>query len=117
MSKSCTNCRISKEQDSAVPSNLPGEPQLVRGEKEQSRRELFTTVLRYATLGTLAAIGGAVFAKRRRLVQNGICINREICKGCGIFEQCGLPLALSAKQLQKTEDRRQRTDSDFSSDF
>jgi hypothetical protein len=71
----------------------------VRGEKVQSRRELFTTVLRYATLGTLAAIGGAVFAKRRRLVQNGICINREICKGCGIFEQCGLPQALSAKQL------------------
>ena len=97
MSKPCTNCRISKEQDSAVPSNLPGEPQLVWGEKVQSRRELFTTVLRYATLGTLAAIGGAVFAKRRRLVQNGICINREICQSCRIFKECDLPAALSAK--------------------
>jgi hypothetical protein len=47
----------------------------------------------------MGAIGGAVFAKRRRLVQDGICINSGICKGCGIFEQCGLPLALSAKQL------------------
>ncbi len=74
-------------------------------EKVQNRRELLTTVLRYATLGTLGAIGGGVFAKRRRLVQDGICINSGICKGCGIFEQCGLPLALSAKQLQKTENR------------
>ncbi len=82
-------------------------------EKVQNRRELLTTVLRYATLGTLGAIGGGVFAKRRRLVQDGICINSGICKGCGIFEQCGLPLALSAKQLQKTENRGQKTDSDF----
>ncbi len=66
-------------------------------EKVQNRRELLTTVLRYATLGTLGAIGGGVFAKRRRLVQEGVCINSGICKGCGIFEQCGLPLALSAK--------------------
>ena len=70
-------------------------------EKGQSRRELFTTVLRYATLGTLAAIGGAVFAKRRRLVQNGICINREICKSCGIFEECDLPPALSVKNYKE----------------
>ena len=85
-------------------------------EKVQNRRELLTAVLRYATLGTLGAIGGGVFAKRRRLVQDGICINSGICKGCGIFEQCGLPRALSAKQLttedkeQKTENRRQRTE-------
>ena len=99
MSKPRTNCCTLREQDSVVPSSLPGEPQLVRGEKVQNRRELLTAVLRYATLGTLGAIGGAVFAKRRRLVQDGICINSGICKGCGILEQCGLPLALSAKQL------------------
>jgi hypothetical protein len=68
-------------------------------EKIPTRRELFTTVLRYATLVVLAAIGGAVFAKRRRLVQQGKCINQGICRGCGIFERCGLPQALSAKQL------------------
>lgn len=99
MSKPRTNCCTSREQDSVVPSSLPGESQLVRGEKVQNRRELLTAVLRYATLGTLGAIGGGVFAKRRRLVQDGICINSGICKGCGIFEQCGLPQALSAKQL------------------
>jgi len=99
MSKPRTNCCTLREQDSVVPSSLPGEPQLVRGEKVQNRRELLTAVLRYATLGTLGAIGGGVFAKRRRLVQDGICINSGICSGCGIFEQCGLPQALSAKQL------------------
>lgn len=66
-------------------------------EKVQSRRQLFTSVLRYAALGVLGAVGGSVFAKKRRLVKNGICINREICRSCGILEECGLPPALSAK--------------------
>jgi len=66
-------------------------------EKIQSRRQLFTSVLRYAILGVLGAIAGNVFAKKRRLVRNGICINREICQSCGIFKECGLPPAVSAK--------------------
>ncbi len=65
--------------------------------KVQSRRQLFTSVLRYATLGVLGAIGCYVFAKKRRLAQNGICINREICRSCGVFQECSLPPALSAK--------------------
>jgi len=81
--------------------------------KVQSRRELFAAILRYVTLGTLGAIGGSVFTKRRRLAQNGICINNGICRGCGIFEECSLPQALSAKQLQKAEDRGQTLISDF----
>ena len=64
-----------------------------------TRRELLTGVLRYATLGALGAIGGVVFAKRRRLVEDGICNNHEICRGCEIFEKCSLPRALSEKQL------------------
>jgi hypothetical protein len=64
-----------------------------------SRRHLLAGIARYATLGTLGAIGGGVFAKRRRLIREGICINSGICSGCGIFEQCDLPQALSAKQL------------------
>jgi len=66
-------------------------------EKVQNRRQLFTSVLRYAILGVLGAVGGSVFAKKRRLVRNGICINRENCRSCGIFEECSLPPALSAK--------------------
>lgn len=96
INKPHTNYCTSREQDSAVP---PSELQLTWSGKEQNRRELLTAVLRYATLGTLGVIGGAVFVKSRRLAQNGICINNGICKGCGIFEQCGLPPALSEKQL------------------
>ena len=72
-----------------------------------TRRELLTGVLRYAALGILGAIGGGVFAKKRKLMQeprlagsqDGVCINSGICSGCGVFEQCGLPQALSAKQV------------------
>ena len=66
-------------------------------EKVQNRRQLFTSVLRYAALGVLGAVGGSAYAKKRRLAQRGICINREICRSCGIFDECGLPPALSAK--------------------
>jgi len=76
-------------------------------EKVQSRRELFAAVLRYATLGALGAIGAAVFVRRRRLVREGKCINSGICRGCEIFEKCGLPQALSAKQiLTRMDDER-----------
>jgi hypothetical protein len=72
-----------------------------------SRRHLLAGISRYTALGTLGAIGGAVFVKRRRLAQgphlaenqDGICVNNGICRDCGILEQCGLPLALSEKQL------------------
>jgi len=66
-------------------------------EKVQNRRQLFTSVLRYAVLGVLGAVGGFTYAKKRRLAQNGICINRRICASCGIFEACDLPPALSLK--------------------
>ena len=72
-----------------------------QSKKVQSRRELFKSVLRYATLGLLGLIAGSVFARKRKFTQNGICINREICGSCGIFEKCGLPPALSAKASVK----------------
>jgi hypothetical protein len=65
----------------------------------QSRRQLLAGVLRYATLGLLTAGAGALFAKRRRLVREGKCINKGICRGCKVFEKCGLPQALSAKEV------------------
>ncbi|MGD2095789.1 MAG: hypothetical protein PVH77_12350 [Phycisphaerales bacterium] len=68
-------------------------------EKERNRREFFTDVLRYVTLGTIGVIGGAVFTKRRKLLKDGICINQGACAGCGIFERCNLPPALSKKQF------------------
>ena len=69
--------------------------------KVQNRRELFKSVLRYATLGLLGVMTGNVFVKKQRLARNGICINREICQSCGIFDKCGLPPALSVKKSIK----------------
>jgi hypothetical protein len=74
-------------------------------EKMQSRREMFISALRYAALSVLGAVGGSVFAKKRNLIRNGICINREICRSCGIFEECGLPPALSEKANVKENKR------------
>jgi hypothetical protein len=65
----------------------------------QSRRELFAGALRYATLGLMTAGGAALFAKRRRLLREGICINDRFCAGCAILQQCALPEALSAKRI------------------
>ncbi len=65
----------------------------------QSRRQLLAGVLRYATLGMLGALGGSVVARRNRLVREGKCINRGVCRGCAVFQRCGLPRALSAKQV------------------
>ena len=65
----------------------------------QSRRQLFAGALRYATLGLFAAGAGSVAAKRHRLLREGKCVNGGICGGCEVFEKCGLPQALSAKEI------------------
>lgn len=66
-------------------------------EEMQNRRELFKSVLRYGTLGLMIVFAGNAFAKKRRLERNGICINREICQSCRIFNEYDLPAALSTK--------------------
>ncbi len=65
----------------------------------QSRRRLLECTLRYSTLGLLGAVGGWAFAKRGRLIREGKCVNGGICRGCRVYEKCGLPQALSAKQV------------------
>ena len=65
----------------------------------QNRRKVLADAVRYSTLGLLSAVGGWAFAKRRRLVREGKCVNTGICRGCRVYEKCGLPAALSAKQV------------------
>ena len=64
-----------------------------------NRRELMTGVFRHATLGLVAVTSTLLIVKRRRLVKENKCTNKGICSGCGQFDQCGLPQALSAKQV------------------
>ena len=68
-------------------------------EQKRNRREIFTGIFRWATLGFIGAGAGFITVKRRRLVKEGKCINKGICRGCGVFDECGLPQALSAKQV------------------
>jgi len=65
--------------------------------QRRNRRQLLTGVLRYATLGLLGAAGGSIVAKSRRAMREGKCVNKGLCRGCGVFDECGLPQALSLK--------------------
>ncbi|MBN1127256.1 MAG: hypothetical protein JXA82_19805 [Sedimentisphaerales bacterium] len=67
----------------------------------KSRRKLLTRTLRYATVGLISAGTAGAVIKRRRLRREGKCLNRGICKNCAVFEDCGLPRALSVRQATK----------------
>lgn len=67
-------------------------------QKEHNRREFFTRILRYTTLGILTVISGSILAKRQRLLRDGECVNRYYCADCEFFIDCELPEAASAKQ-------------------
>ena len=65
-------------------------------ETQASRRDFFRAVARYNCLAVLGAV--ASLAARKPGPANQTCINRGLCGTCGVFAQCGLPQALSAKQ-------------------
>ena len=67
--------------------------------KIKNRRKLLTDALRFAGLGLLGFVSVSTVLKRRKPKFDGDCINSSICSGCRIYEQCGLPQALSRKQV------------------
>jgi hypothetical protein len=76
-------------------------------ESVHARRQFFRSTLRNVSLALLGVAGGAAVTKRRRLLREGKCVNRGVCSGCDVFEDCGLPRALSAKlALARTRDDR-----------
>jgi hypothetical protein len=68
-------------------------------ETVESRREFFRATARYGLLALVSA--AAALATRRRMPSGQRCVNRGICSSCGIFADCGLPSALSAKHAQE----------------
>ena len=68
-------------------------------ESIQSRRDLLTKAFRYTILAVLGVISAVISTKRHKLIQQGGCINREICSDCEAFEKCDLPQALMAKEV------------------
>ena len=66
------------------------------------RRSFFTGLLRKTALAALAIGGAAAGVKRIMLPDEHKCISRGICSGCKVFDDCGLPQALSAKEAGST---------------
>ncbi len=67
-------------------------------ERAESRRDFFRAIGRYGLLGCLAAVG-AVTGRRAQL-SGQRCINQGLCGKCAVFASCGLPQAISAKQVR-----------------
>ena len=61
------------------------------------RREFFRSVARNVCLGG-AALLGALLAGKRIRSRREKCISRGVCRGCEVFDGCGLPQALSARR-------------------
>jgi hypothetical protein len=64
-----------------------------------SRRQFLRDGLRLTILGGLAAIGGKLAGRASARAAGQVCISAGICRGCAVFEDCGLPSALSAKEV------------------
>ncbi len=64
-----------------------------------ARRLFIKRLLRNASLAVLGVAGGAVALKRRRLLREGKCLSQGICRACGVFDDCGLPRALSTRSV------------------
>jgi hypothetical protein len=65
-----------------------------------NRREFFRAGARYALLAALS--GAACLNIRKSKLANQKCIKNGICDRCIQFADCGLPAALSRKQIKGT---------------
>jgi hypothetical protein len=71
----------------------------IPSQQVESRREFFRATARYGLLAVVSV--AASLAARPRTPGGQRCVNRGICNGCGIFADCGLPQALSAKRARE----------------
>ena len=69
--------------------------------QDATRRGFFTSLVRSAAAGGLVLAGVFLTARRQSPLNEASCINRGICRGCGAFDGCGLPQALSARRAQE----------------
>ncbi len=68
-------------------------------DKEIHRRDFFSTILQKAALAALAILGAVLVGKKRDPALRQVCENQGICRRCSLFTNCGLPQALSAKDV------------------
>ncbi len=59
--------------------------------------------IRLAAMGLFGSMFFHSVRKNKRLIRENKCVNRGLCFNCGVFSDCSLPQALSAKDvLEKT---------------
>lgn len=63
------------------------------------RRDFFSMLLHRAALAALAILGAVLVFKKRNPTVQQVCVNQGLCRGCAQWAQCGLPQALSAKEV------------------
>ncbi len=56
-------------------------------------------LLHRAALAVLTILGAVLVGKKRGPALRQVCENQGICRGCSRFVDCGLPQALSAKDV------------------
>ena len=71
-------------------------------QKSSSRRDLLKGIGRYAILAVVAVATGLSCFKRARLNRDGVCINRGLCTGCEVFDDCDLPEAADIRDTLKS---------------
>jgi hypothetical protein len=69
-----------------------------------SRREFLRGSVRYTLLAGLAAVSVSLARRRGSRLPGQTCINEGVCRGCSVFDGCGLPQALSAKEATRRGD-------------
>ena len=70
-----------------------------------NRREFLRGGARYALLTTLAGVSATLLKRSGGKISGQTCINQGICSGCNAYAGCGLPQALSRKQIQSRSSR------------
>jgi hypothetical protein len=66
--------------------------------KPNDRRAFLRGLVRWPTLAGLGALGGYLATRDGKPVQAGErCVNRGLCRGCGVLPTCGLPQARLAR--------------------
>jgi len=69
-----------------------------KDQRQENRRQFLRRAGHSVGLAGLLLLAGNLVFRRFRSGRNETCINEGICRGCAIFDDCGLPQALSAKQ-------------------
>lgn len=67
-------------------------------DNSQSRRELLRSAARLFSLAGISALCVIARIRTGPIGKSDECVNRGICRNCGVFDKCGLPQALCVKE-------------------